>query len=80
MALNVPLTVTISTVVAFLITPWLALVALRHAEEGELEGGDFDLQSRPLYRMSRAVLSPILAGRGRSLMVLMASGYSPAAM
>ncbi|MBN1852785.1 MAG: efflux RND transporter permease subunit [Pirellulales bacterium] len=29
MALNVPLTVTLSTVVAFVITPWLAMVALR---------------------------------------------------
>ena len=35
MALNVPLTVTISTVVAFLVTPWLAMVAMRYMLEDE---------------------------------------------
>ncbi len=32
MALNVPLTVTISTMVAFVITPWLAMVSLQTSE------------------------------------------------
>ncbi|KAA5541317.1 efflux RND transporter permease subunit [Roseiconus nitratireducens] len=68
MALNVPLTVSISTVVAFIITPWLALVSLRGAtDENETA---FDLTSRPLYRISRRVLSPILVGRIPSLVVL----------
>jgi len=63
MALNVPLTVTMSTVVAFVITPWLAMVALRklHDNPGNEEG--FDLTRRPIYRISRAVLGPILDHR-----------------
>ena len=62
MALNVPLTVTISTVVAFLITPWLAMVALRGITDTDASAGEkaFDLSTRPLYRLSRAVLTPIL--------------------
>ncbi|WP_372722185.1 efflux RND transporter permease subunit, partial [Novipirellula sp.] len=61
MALNVPLTVTISTLVAFVITPWLALVSLKHFEEGDVRSDGFDLAQRPLYRISRAVLTPILS-------------------
>ncbi|SMP60944.1 Multidrug efflux pump subunit AcrB [Neorhodopirellula lusitana] len=67
MALNVPLTVTVSTIVAFLITPWLAMVSLKqlsnsdgHSESNE---GSYDLTKTPLYRLSRWVLSPILKGR-----------------
>ncbi|WP_442510137.1 efflux RND transporter permease subunit [Novipirellula sp. SH528] len=61
MALNVPLTVTISTLVAFVITPWLALVSLKHFESGDTSSDGFDLTKRPLYRISRAVLTPILS-------------------
>lgn len=61
MALNVPLTVSISTLVAFVITPWLAMVSLRHSNDAHREGEQFDLTRRPLYRMSRFVLTPILA-------------------
>ncbi|KAA0142909.1 efflux RND transporter permease subunit [Gimesia chilikensis] len=64
MALNVPLTVTFSTVVAFVITPWLSLVALRRLVESEGEDeSDYDLTRMPLYRISRAVLQPILSRR-----------------
>lgn len=63
MALNVPLTVTISTVVAFLITPWLAMVALRKVSEPRANEEAYDLTTRPLYRLSRAVLTPILTRR-----------------
>jgi multidrug efflux pump subunit AcrB len=35
MALNVPLTVTLSTLVAFTITPWLAMVALQNKHPGK---------------------------------------------
>jgi len=59
MALNVPLTVTMSTVVAFVITPWLAMVAIRRGSEDE----EFDITTRPLYRASRALLGPILDHR-----------------
>jgi len=63
MALNVPLTVTVSTLVALMITPWVAMFALRRRKGG---GGDepaFDLTRRPIYRISRAVLGPILDRR-----------------
>lgn len=58
MALNVPLTVTISTVVAFVVTPWMAMAALR--------GGDTTGEPAPditrtlLYRLSNAVIGGIL--------------------
>jgi multidrug efflux pump subunit AcrB len=64
MALNVPLTVTISTIVAFLITPWLAMVSLKHKEVSGTDSEQFDLTRQPLYRLSRAVMTPIL---GRKL-------------
>jgi multidrug efflux pump subunit AcrB len=84
MALNVPLTVSISTLVAFLITPWLAMVALRKpAENGkDTPPGDtsqapaatgetaFDLAKTPLYQMSRAVLLPVLQHRWLSWVTL----------
>lgn len=67
MALNVPLTVTISTIVAFVITPWLAMVALRKLSEKPSGGPSgepaFDLTTRPMYRISRAVLGTILDRR-----------------
>jgi len=64
MALNVPLTVVVFTMVALMITPWLAMVAL-----GKLSGGirseepAFDVTRRPIYRISKAVLGTILDRR-----------------
>ncbi|MBN2475700.1 MAG: efflux RND transporter permease subunit [Pirellulales bacterium] len=63
MALNVPLTVTVSTLVAFVITPWSAMVALRKLIERPSGEKAFDLTTRPVYRISRAVLNPILDRR-----------------
>jgi multidrug efflux pump subunit AcrB len=40
MALNVPLTVTLSTLVAFTITPWLGMVALQNTRKRPAEGDD----------------------------------------
>lgn len=70
MALNVPLTVTVSTVVAFVLTPWLAMVALRGMLTGRDDEEVFDLTKRPLYRMSRAVLGPLLDRRSLSWLTL----------
>jgi len=85
MALNVPLTVTVSTVVAFVITPWLAMVALRRLVEKPGEEEAFDLTKRPIYRISRAVLVPILDRRwlawvtlGGVLLLLLAAMALPA--
>jgi len=63
MALNVPLTVTFSTVVAFVITPWLAMVALRKLNGKPSGEPAFDLTARPIYRISRAVLDPLMKHR-----------------
>lgn len=70
MAMNVPLTVTVSTLVALFITPWVAMVALRglaKKKEGEPE---YDPTSGILYRISRAVLGPVLRSRAASWGVL----------
>ncbi|NQU23290.1 MAG: efflux RND transporter permease subunit [Candidatus Nealsonbacteria bacterium] len=63
MAVNVPLTVTISTIVAFVVTPWLAMVALRRRDDEPGEEPAFDLTTRPVYRISRGVLGAILDRR-----------------
>ncbi|PAY16279.1 acriflavine resistance protein B [Rhodopirellula sp. SM50] len=61
MALNVPLTVTVSTIVAFVITPWLAMVSLKQLNHSDDDDDAYDLTTRPLYRLSRFVLAPILS-------------------
>ncbi|TWT98215.1 efflux RND transporter permease subunit [Stieleria varia] len=72
MALNVPLTVSISTLVAFVITPWLAMVSLKQLDA--TPENEYDLTRQPLYRMSRFVLMPILKGRLMAWLVLLAIG------
>ncbi|MEZ6063676.1 MAG: efflux RND transporter permease subunit [Planctomycetaceae bacterium] len=71
MALNVPLTVVVSTFVAFLMTPWMAMVSLRTLDESSAEHGDaYDITRMPLYRFFRMLLGPILDRRWLSLLVL----------
>ncbi len=70
MALNVPLTVTLSTVVAFLVTPWLAMVALRHKLTGTENEPPFDVTRTPLYRITNSLLRPILKRQTLSIAVL----------
>ncbi|MCA9185395.1 MAG: efflux RND transporter permease subunit [Pirellulaceae bacterium] len=70
MALNVPLTVTVSTIVAFMITPWMSMVALQ-GDHTIAEGGDeYDVTSRPLYKLSRLILGPIVDRRWVAWLVL----------
>ncbi len=63
MALNVPLTIMTSMVVSFVITPWLAMVALRKLYHHPRDEKPFDLTKRPIYHISRAVLGPIIKRR-----------------
>ena len=71
MALNVPLTVAISTVVAFLVTPWLAMVAMRHVlKDGHQE--PFDPTRGWLYRWCDRGLRPILKSGTLSIAALVA--------
>ncbi len=74
MALNVPLTVVISTVVAFALTPWMSMVALRKLIERPTDDEPFDVTKRPLYRLASAVLGPIVDRRAFAWLVLAAVG------
>ncbi|MBU3071412.1 efflux RND transporter permease subunit [Aestuariicella sp. G3-2] len=64
MAFNVPVSVITSTVVAFVVTPWLAMKLLSGAspKDEEAAGG--------LAAFYRRVMSPILMSRGRAKMLL----------
>ncbi|PFG58157.1 multidrug efflux pump subunit AcrB [Vibrio sp. ES.051] len=56
LAFNVPISVIFSTIVAFMITPWLAKKILKGAQNS----GHYDIQSSPMYRLYRRVLTPLL--------------------
>lgn len=69
MALNVPLTVTLSTVVAFLVTPWMAMVAMRYMLHGDHDE-PFDPTRSFMYRLSNRLLRPILQRTTLSVVTL----------
>ncbi len=79
MALNVPLTVTISTLVAFTVTPWLGMMALRglrrkdvpagteaDSELSEVELAQRQLAKSRLYRMAQPLFGFLLASPVRA--------------
>jgi multidrug efflux pump subunit AcrB len=66
LAFNVPVSVIFSTVVAFLITPWLARKILRAATDQ----GSYDITTTPLYRLYSRFLLPMLECRKKSWMFL----------
>ncbi len=74
MAMNVPLTVTLSTVVAFILTPWLAMVALRHMIENPNDEEAFDITKRPLYRATQKILGPVIDHKILSWLALGGTG------
>lgn len=63
LAFNVPVSVVFSTLVAFLITPWLAQRILRAAPEQQQEG-------ERLYRLYQRVLLPLVSSPKRSKIFL----------
>ncbi len=70
MAANVPITVTFSTFCAITIVPWFTYMLLRkkanaHAEAGPQRTG----KTGRIARIYRAVVSPLLASRGRRWML-----------
>jgi len=70
MALNVPLAMLMSLVVAFTITPWMSYHLLRaEADDG---GAVWTLETSPVYRAYRRVLEPLLVSRGRGFGLLAA--------
>lgn len=63
MALNVPVAMAMSLVVAFTITPWLAYYALRRRAESATEPAAPPVERSGLYRFYAGLLSPFLASR-----------------
>lgn len=78
MAFNVPVSVTISTVVAFMVTPWLASKWLRPREKDRgmsdlvEEQNEEQVKETPLLRRYRAMLQPLLDDRRKAKGVLWA--------
>jgi multidrug efflux pump subunit AcrB len=70
MAFNVPVSVAASTLVAFLVTPWLASRLLR--DRGAADAGHAD--DSALLGIYSRLLSPFLQSRGRAWLVLAAVG------
>ncbi|WCE32603.1 efflux RND transporter permease subunit [Vibrio sp. SCSIO 43137] len=66
LAFNVPVSVVFSTVVAFMITPWLARKILRAAKES----GNYDINSTLLYKGYEKLLQPLLKSRRNSWLFL----------
>jgi len=62
MALNVPLAMLMSLVVAFTITPWMSYHVLKR-EHGRAEAAPFDLTTTWIYRLYAAVVGPLLERR-----------------
>jgi len=66
MAINVPLAMLMSLVVAFVITPWLAYRALRKHAAASGDEPAPPLEEQGLYRAYARLLSPLLARRSRA--------------
>jgi multidrug efflux pump subunit AcrB len=64
MAVNVPLTVTFSTVAALTVVPWLSYLLLRHlGEEGSAKAGPRGRVQTRIAGYYRAIVSPFLESR-----------------
>jgi multidrug efflux pump subunit AcrB len=70
MAINVPLAMFMSMVVAFTITPWLAYRALRRIAEEGGEEPDPPVEQSTIYRAYAWLLGPLLAQRARAWALL----------
>ncbi len=70
MAFNVPVAVTTSTVVAFLVTPWLAHGLLK----GAPQPADFEIRRTLVYRLYRRTIGPLIARRRNAAWFLAAVG------
>ena len=84
MALNVPLAMFMSLVVAFTITPWMAYHVLK-GEYGKADEEPWELEKSLTYRVYRAVLQPFFRSRGAAwglilIVVLLIAGAGWLAM
>jgi multidrug efflux pump subunit AcrB len=82
MALNVPVAMLMSMLVAFANTPWLAYHALRRRAEAGGEAGGPPLEESGIYRGYRRVLEPLLddARASRRLFAAIAALFVAAAL
>ena len=69
MALNVPVAMLMSLLVAFTITPWLSYHLLRKSAE-QATHSHFVLEETWLYKTYKAIMDPIFASRGRRWAIL----------
>ena len=71
MALNVPLTMISSMLVAFAITPWISGKLLREGGAGEKP---YDIRSTGIYKIYNRVMRPLVDSRKKSVTVLLVMG------
>ncbi len=64
LAFNVPVAVTVSLIVAFVITPWITFRALRRTREKP--GEPYDLRSGSVYKTYERLITPFLESRKKS--------------
>ena len=67
MALNVPLTMLTSMLVAFAVTPWISARVLKARAAGD---ESVDLQTGAAYRVYRRVMQPLLESRSKTVLLL----------
>ena len=67
MALNVPIAMIMSLVIAFTVTPWITYHALK--KEYEKDTKPYDFKTGPIYRLYRRIVTPFLESRSPKLQV-----------
>lgn len=70
MALNVPVAMIMSLVIAFTVTPWITYHALKH--EYDKEEKPYDFKTGSIFRVYSRVITPFLESRRRSAIFLAA--------
>ncbi len=70
MALNVPLAMLMSLIVAFTVTPWLAYHALKNHQPHTEDDQPYDLHRTAIYRIYAAITRPLLRSNRKALLML----------
>lgn len=71
MAFNVPVSVAVSTLVAFLVTPWLSRKILKSTHDSDSQDGDLESERNgSLYRFYQRLLMPLFESRRKSKILL----------
>ncbi len=74
MALNVPVAMIMSLVIAFTVTPWMTYHALKREAESTEE--PYDFKTGAVYRAYRRIITPFLENRTKSYYFLSAVGVA----